>query len=214
MVDCGVPSDIEGLVKVLRSLPPLKRVAATHFHIDHISGWIRLKRRFPQAVLWLHQEARIMVEGKQRIPIPTATEFFEIILPCQMAYGYCPNLRDIFQGGLYATPFMTGFPPEGVHFFEEDVPPRSGEESPLPKFTVIHTPGHRPDSVSFLHCASGTLLTGDFLLVIKKQLIINPYVSSRRDQDRSVENIKKIEGIRLICPGHGTCLPFDSADLV
>ncbi len=228
MVDCGVPSDIEGLVKILRSLPPLKRVAATHFHIDHVSGWIRLKRRFPQAVLWLHEEARVMVEGKQRIPIPTATEFFEIILPCQIAYGYCPNLRDVFQGGLYATPFMAGFPPEGVRFFtgspkETPLPgfirgaadtEGAPKETPLPGFTVIHTPGHRPDSVSFLHRASGTLLTGDFLLVIKKQLIINPYVSSRMDQDRSVETIKQMEGIRLICPGHGACLPFDSADLV
>ena len=47
LIDCGMPSDAPGLQNVLKSMPPLKQVVCTHFHVDHVSGWIQLKRSFP-----------------------------------------------------------------------------------------------------------------------------------------------------------------------
>jgi glyoxylase-like metal-dependent hydrolase (beta-lactamase superfamily II) len=79
----------------------------------------------------------------------------------------------------------------------------------LPGFITIHTPGHRPDSVSFLEPESGVFISGDFLLVLGGNVLVNRYVSSKKDQDDSVRHIKNMKEIRWIYPGHGICRPFD-----
>ena len=206
LVDCGVPSDTRGLLAVLNSLPPLKRVLVTHFHVDHITGWITLKKAYPQAEIWFHQKARPLVDGRERILFPSLSDFLEIIYPCVKAYGFLPGMRDILQGGRYGTPFKAGFPADRVRYFSE-------YQEVLPGFTTFHTPGHRSDSVSFLHPGSGVFLTGDFLLVMHGLVVVNSYVFCKKAQEKSVNKIKQVKSIQYIYPGHGRCIPFDVTDL-
>jgi glyoxylase-like metal-dependent hydrolase (beta-lactamase superfamily II) len=121
-------------------------------------------------------------------------------------YGYYLNLKDILSGSLYGTPFKKGFPPDRAEFFSADDEVISG-------FISIHTPGHRPDSVSFLEPETGVFISGDFILVLGGKVLVNRYVSSKKDQDDSVQRTRQLKSIRHIYPGHGICRLFDPDSL-
>lgn len=201
LIDCGMLSDAPALLKILKDMPSLKRIVCTHFHVDHISGWIGLKDVYPKAEIWFHEKARQLVSGQRLIPFPGYRAIQEVLFPCMQMYGYRPNLRDIFQGALYGTPFRKGFPPDGVKFFIDGV-------NALPGFLTLHTPGHRPDESSFLEPESGVFMSGDFMVVLNGGVLLNSFVSSQKDQNASLKKIKQLKEISFICPGHGQCVPF------
>jgi len=116
--------------------------------------------------------------------------------------GYLPGLSDIFNGGLYGTPFKKGFPKDRVRFFKEG-------DDVLPGFIAIHTPGHRPDHVSFFDPESGVLICGDFIIVINDRAVANTFLASPADQKASLEKIRSMSGILSLWPGHGNVRPFD-----
>jgi len=203
LIDCGMPSDSKALIDILHPLQPLKRIVCTHFHVDHVSGWINLRRVFKDCQIRMHEKAKPFVTGKKRIPYPSLADYIKILLPCMKEYCYVPGFRDLYQGGLYGTPFKKGFPLDRVEFF-------SSRQDVLPGFLTIHTPGHRPDSVSFFDQDSGILVSGDFIVVIKDKLVNNTFVASRKNQDNSINKIKNMQGIKHIYPGHGHCKPFNA----
>jgi len=203
LIDCGMPSDSKALIDILHQLQPLKRIVCTHFHVDHVSGWINLRRVFKDCQILMHEKAKPFVTGKKRIPYPSLADYIKTLLPCMKEYRYVPGFSDLRQGGLYGTPFKKGFPLDHTEFF-------SSRQNVLPDFLTIHTPGHRPDSVSFFDQDSGILVSGDFIVVIKDKLVNNTFVASRKDQDNSINKIKNMRGIKHIYPGHGHCKPFNA----
>lgn len=205
-VDCGMPSDAEVLTKALHRLPPLKRVVCTHFHVDHVSGWYILKQHHKGCEIWFHEKAKFIIMGNERIPYPSFNDIVTIFLPCMREAGYSPSIGDLFKGGLYGTPFKKGFPSDQVKYF-------SSEQSVLPGFRTIHTPGHRPDSVSFFDQDKGIFISGDFLLVINGELINNTFLASPEEQKASIDKIRRMDSIKHIFPGHGISLPFSKAYL-
>ncbi|MBW2634659.1 MAG: MBL fold metallo-hydrolase [Deltaproteobacteria bacterium] len=202
LVDCGMPSDTRGLLDALKGMPPLKRVVCTHFHVDHVSGWIQLKRYFPAAEIWFHEKAEPLVAGSEAIPLPGFKAWIEVLFPCMRESGYLPGLGNIFNGGLYGTPFKKGFPEERVRYFTQG-------DDVLPGFTAIHTPGHRPDHVSYFESRSGVLISGDFIIVMGGRIVPNSFLASPKDQAASLEKIINTPGISIICPGHGSSSLFD-----
>jgi len=58
LVDSGMPSDAPMLQKILEGLPPVKMVLFTHFHVDHIGGWMLLQRKFKGVEAFFHEAAR------------------------------------------------------------------------------------------------------------------------------------------------------------
>jgi glyoxylase-like metal-dependent hydrolase (beta-lactamase superfamily II) len=206
LIDCGMPSDVPSLLKVLKEMPPLKRVVCTHFHVDHISGWIGLKQKYPGTDIWFHEKAGKLVSGQQTIPLPGYRAIKEILIPCMRMYGYRPNLRDIFQGARYGTFLKKGFPQDGVRFFTDGA-------DILPGFLTLHTPGHRPDESSFLEPESGVFIAGDFLLVLAGKVFANTFVSSAADQQTSRNKIRQRREQFIVCPGHGECVPFSPQDI-
>lgn len=206
LIDCGMPSDIPSLLKVLRDLPPLNRVVCTHFHVDHLSGWVQLKDACRACEIWLHENAGPLVRGQATIPFPGIRAFKEILFPCMREYGYKPDLRDVFRGALFGTPFKKGFPLERLKYF-------AGAETVLPGFTTLHTPGHRPDETSFWDPESGVLVSGDFIVVLDGKILSNTFVSSPKDQYASLKKIRQLTSIRFICPGHGRVRPFFDQDI-
>jgi len=197
LVDCGLPSDSRHLISLLHSFPPLKAIICTHFHVDHSSGWILLKNQFKNCLIYFHTNAKPFLFGEKRIPFPSFASIKHILLPCMKDYHFFPNIKDLLFGGLYGTPFKKGFPLDRLYFF-------SDVSSILPGFTTIHTPGHRPDSSSFLHIESGILISGDFIIAIKKKPLFNTYLSSVTNQIKSKEIIiSHLSNINYIYPGHG-----------
>lgn len=208
LIDCGMPSDTEVLLDTLNRLPELRRIVCTHFHVDHVAGWINLKKVFKNCEIWFHEKAKPFVLGRDRIPCPSFVDYIKILWPCMKEYGYYPKFGDLFNGGLYGTPLKKGFPLDRVEFFANES--ACGE---LPGFITIQTPGHRPDSVSFFDSDSGILVSGDFIVVIKDKLVNNSFVESRKDQEDSIDKIKQMKGIKFIYPGHGYCRPFNADEL-
>jgi len=201
LVDCGMWSDKRSLITALQSMPPLKRIVCTHFHVDHVSGWTYLKTVFKGCEIWFHEKARPFIVGGQRISFPCYADYKDMIIPCMRACGYFPRPGDVFMGGFYGTPFKKGFPLDRVTFFKNDQPV-------LPGFQTLHTPGHRPESASFFDPESGILISGDFLVVINGKLVSNTFVSSKKDQKDSINKINRLSGLRYVFPGHGVCVPF------
>jgi len=198
LVDCGLPSDVADILDHLERMPPLKRVVCTHFHVDHVSGWLRLGKAFNDAEIWFHETGKPYITGNKRIPCPSYRDYVSTFKPCMQEYGYSLRFKDIFNGALYGTPFKQGFPRKGVTYF-------STATEALPGFTTLHTPGHRPESVSFFDKDSGILITGDFLIVINDRLITTPYVTDQDAQLESLMRIRQMPGLNMIFPGHGVC---------
>lgn len=206
LIDCGMPSDTPSLLKILKDQPPLKRVVCTHFHVDHISGWVQLKEVSPTCEIWFHEKARPLVTGIDSIPFPGSHAFKEILIPCMKMYEYWPSLGDMFHGALFGTPFKKGFPRNQVQYFTDT-------EEVLPGFLTLPTPGHRPDETSFLEPRSGAFLSGDFIIVLDDKILPNTFVSSKEDQQTSLKKIKQHKSLRFICPGHGQVRSFSAQDI-
>jgi glyoxylase-like metal-dependent hydrolase (beta-lactamase superfamily II) len=67
---------------------------------------------------------------------------------------------------------------------------------------VVHTPGHSPDHVAFLHAESGTVFTGD--LLVQGSTVVIPASSGGvlRDYLQSLQRLSTL-GIRRALPAHG-----------
>lgn len=202
LIDCGMPSDADNLKAAVSNEFPVKKIVCTHFHVDHMIGWIKLKDAWKDCLIFFHENAEPYVTGKKKIPPPALKDIKSTLIPCMKEYGYFINLKDLLSGELYGTPFKKGFPPGRVVYYRD-------KEPLIPGFMTIHTPGHRPDSVSFLDPESGVFISGDFLLVMDGKIVINSYVESREDQDNSVRLIKNLKEIKYIYPGHGICAPIN-----
>ncbi|MBN1931754.1 MAG: MBL fold metallo-hydrolase [Desulfobacterales bacterium] len=201
LIDCGLPSDAKRLSAVLHLLPPLKRIVCTHFHVDHVSGWIKLRKIYPNCEIRLHEAAIPFVLGHQRMLSPTFKDIITVLIPCMREYGYFPTLVDLIETEFYTRPLPKVFCTNRLNFFQNTEPV-------LPGFETLSTPGHSPDSTSFFDPENGLLIAGDLLIVLNGKLLWNPFVSSPTDQKNSILKIKNTEGIQYICPGHGLCQPF------
>ncbi len=206
LIDCGMPSDVENLIGALSPELPVKRIVCTHFHVDHVAGWAALKELWKDCSIFFHENAMPYVAGIKRIPFPAFSDIQSTLIPCMKEYGYFFNFKDLLSGALYGTPFKKGFPSGRTEYFREN-------SDVIPGFTSIHTPGHRPDSVSFLEPESGVFISGDFLLVLGGKVLVNRYLSSKKDQDESVRRISQLKKIRCLYPGHGVCRLFAADSL-
>jgi len=201
-----MPSDVENLIGALSPELPVKRIVCTHFHVDHVAGWVAIKELWKDCSIFFHENSIPYVTGKKRIPVPAFSDIKSTLIPCMKEYGYFLNFKDLLSGALYGTPFKKGFPTERIKYYKDKDPV-------IPGFMTIHTPGHRPDSVSFLEPESGVFVSGDFLLVLGGTVLVNKYISSKKDQDESLRRISIMKEIRYLYPGHGVCRPFSTDSL-
>lgn len=196
LVDCGMPSDVPDLISCLKKLPELAAVFCTHFHIDHIAGWLELRKTYPRCPIRFHQAARPVVLGEKRLPSPSIRDIQNVLIPCMQESGYVPSLFDVVKGRLYGTPYQKGFPIENVQFYSTGDDLTSG-------FTCLHTPGHSPDSASFYHDIAKILICGDVFLSFKGIIVPNTYTVDATAQIRTLRQIAFLGTDVLICPGHG-----------
>lgn len=204
LVDCGMPTDIPELLKYMESehIPPIEKVVCTHFHVDHCSGWVELKKIFQNAEIYFHKEAEKIVSGVERMEMPALTDFTQIMIPAMKESRYVPSFKEVMTNIYYGTTFKSRFPMDKVRFFDS-------EDAVLPGFTTVFTPGHRPEETSFYEPESGLFISGDFIIVMNGRIIVNTYVFSSQAQKESLEKVKKLDNLMTLLPGHGDCLDFN-----
>ena len=196
MIDCGMPSDVPGLISCLKKLPELTAVYCTHFHIDHIAGWRGLGMAYPRCPILFHQTAGPVLSGETRVPPSSIRDIRTVLIPCMRESGYVPSFSDLLRSGFYGTPFRKGFPVRNVQFF------KTGDAVPS-GFVCLHTPGHTPDSASFYHESARILICGDVLLSFDGRIIPNTYTVDSLAQRHTLCRIEQLGSDVLICPGHG-----------
>jgi len=70
------------------------------------------------------------------------------------------------------------------------------------RLTVLHTPGHSPDHLAFWHEPSGTIFTGD-LVVLGSSVMI--HTSKGGDLTQYMQSLERLVGLspRVLLPAHG-----------
>ncbi len=204
VVDCGLPWDIPGLIEYIdkNNLPPVEKVICTHFHVDHCSGWVELKKVLKSAPIHFHIDAAPFVDGTKTMEMPAFSDFKEIMIPVMKENQYMPELKEAIKTLYYGTSFKSRFPMDRVVFFD-------GKDNLIPGFLTIHTPGHRPESVSFFDPSSGVFISGDFIIVMNGKIVVNTFVYDSHKQMESFEKVKKLEDLMYLLPGHGEIKHFN-----
>lgn len=139
LVDTGLakapPRIVAGLAAIGKRPADVTRILLTHVHPDHAGGAAEMSRQ-TGADVWVH-------EGDH----PSATSG-TVVQP--------PDQRFLL-GRLFARLPEARFEPfaPGPLLHDGDVLPVAGG------LRVVHTPGHSPGHVSFLHEPTRTLVTGD-----------------------------------------------------
>lgn len=85
-------------------------------------------------------------------------------------------------------------PDSGVSTFEDGATVDAGGA----KLMALHTPGHSTDSVCYYIADEGVLFTGDTILGASSTTI-----TDLADYMTSLERLRALPGLRLLCPGHG-----------
>ena len=119
-----------------------------------------------------------------------------------------PWLRDEFAAEVYVlaagAPLLRDrLPASGVHLFDDGAVIEVGGGLRL---RVLATPGHSADSVSFYLEDEGVLFTGDTILGSTTTT-----VSDLADYLLSLERLRALPNLRLICPGHGPLIENPAA---
>ena len=139
LIDTGLktaPKKLVAAIKYLKKDPSdIRRVLFTHSHDDHAGGAAKIIEIIGSPRVYAHEaEAQYLESGKNP-----------------------PRDLTHFAG------FFFRFTPEGK-FNPIKVTDKLTDKQVLPiggGLQVIHTPGHTPGHVSYLHQESGTLITGD-----------------------------------------------------
>lgn len=204
LVDCGLPWDIPQLLEFIKlnDIPPIEKVVCTHFHVDHVAGWIELKKHYRSIFIFFHKEAIGLVSGNEKMSMPYLSDFTKVMFPVMKENKYIPTFKQAVKTFHLGGSFKSYFPMDRVSFF-------SSNEEVVPGFQTIHTPGHRPESVSFYDPDSGAFISGDFIIVINGKVVVNTFVYSSKAQKESIEKVKKLENLIYLMPGHGNCMDFN-----
>lgn len=136
----GAPRKIEAaLAEVGKAPADVARILLTHAHTDHAGGARALKERTGGRLSAHEHEARYLRDGLHP-PIDEGTVVGRVL-----AYA------------------VRGAAPVGVDetFSDGQLLDVGGG------LRVVHTPGHTPGHVSFLHERSGTLITGDAIFNVR-----------------------------------------------
>jgi glyoxylase-like metal-dependent hydrolase (beta-lactamase superfamily II) len=119
LIDAGIGSMGKGILKAIEELKqgPLRRIVLTHGHSDHIGSLKQLLARYPDAVVYAHEQEIPYMEG--RLPYPKrkkAQAFFRPGLVQSLPYGENGDLAEIAGLKPYFTP---GHAPGHVGYYHE-----------------------------------------------------------------------------------------------
>jgi len=180
LVDTGPADRAEALVDEIQQagfrLDDLERIVITHAHADHSGGAAALLAR-KRVKVYAHPNDIAALEGK-----------------APMSYGPGP-LGWFRRRSARAEPLLSVVPAS----------PREPIRG-LPRWQVLHTPGHTPGSLSLFDPVNGLLLCGDAITARDGRLALaDRSASDRVDAAATLEQLASLDVEVLAC-GHGRVL--------
>ncbi|MFB3884731.1 MAG: MBL fold metallo-hydrolase [Thermodesulfobacteriota bacterium] len=182
LIDPGLtgkgPYKVEAIQKMGIEPKDIKRVIMTHTHFDHIGSLMEVKRKIPEAELWIHVlEADPLEKGDERTVY--GMEMFQQM--CQMQYGT----------------------KAGAFVFQTVRKLKGGEtlEIGQMKWEVIHVPGHSLGSIALYHKPKKILIPGDVIYADHAIGRFDLHGADGAELKRSLARLAELE-VEVLLPGH------------
>lgn len=219
LIDAGIddPPSVSaleaGLDELGHSPSDLKRVALTHYHVDHLGGVGALRRQGLDLEVCAHADAVASIEH-------FTVEHSEDLEPMDALfaeYGVPGDVRAAFVAHRRG---RLAVQPPWAEATTVDRALHEGDTLDFKDFSlsVIHAPGHTSGHVGFLKRASGTLISGDTIMngavphtetyyleglpAPGDPLRRRPRFKGLLAYRHSLKRLKR-EGVRTILPGYG-----------
>jgi len=219
LIDAGIddPTSYGALEAALDELghapDDVKRVALTHYHVDHLGGVGALRRSGVELELCAHAEAVASIEHFT----VEHSEDMEGVDALFSEYGVPEDVRAAFVAHRRA---RLAEQPPWAEATRVDRSLHEGDALDFKDFSlsVVHAPGHTAGHVGFLKRSTGTLISGDTIMNGAVPHTENYYLEGlpepgdparRRPRFKGLlayrHSLKKLkrEGVRTILPGYG-----------
>jgi glyoxylase-like metal-dependent hydrolase (beta-lactamase superfamily II) len=191
LIDSGLPNRVDTIRKGLAEAGggPLRNIAVTHHHMDHVGGLAKLVAE-PGVTVWAHAADAGVIRGDVAPPRP-------------------PGRNLVERAGI------SGF----VRFGPKAEPARvdrevsDGEELPIGGGLIAyHTPGHTAGHLSFLMPSNRTLFVGDAAARMMGRLAppLGIYTEDHQAVKTSIAKLAALD-FDVACFGHGTVLKGGAA---
>jgi len=203
VVDVCFPSDGKTVLTFVKSTlgrdaKDVKFIVLTHSHIDHVNGADYLADK-TGATLVAHKNSEKYLTGKKAIPSARWHKLWEFLSFLRKYSFPRPSLTDIFIMPWSGVPkIRKGIRSKNMQWVAD------GDSLPgHPEWKVIHTPGHTDDSICLYNAKQESLITGDTIINLQGELVLNPLL--KLDNDALAESFNKLEQLKVdnIYPGWG-----------
>jgi len=206
LIDTGLPFSA-GLVRKWgesRFGGPPSSIVLTHGHFDHVSGAADLAQAW-SVPIYAHPLEFPYLTGEKEYPPPQTGAGGGLMSWLAPLYPRGPV--DLSR---WLRPLATG--------------PGAGQQSPVPGWEVVPTPGHTPGHISLFRSSDMTLLVGDAFCTTKPESFFEaalaqipelhgPPAYFTADPAQAARSIRLLTGLhpRTLAPGHGR--PLAGAEL-
>ena len=212
VVDVCFPSDARTILTFVgstlgRDAKDVKYIVLTHSHIDHVNGVAYLVKK-TQATVVAHETAKKYLTGERAIPLAKPHKLWEFFGFLRRNSFPRPSLTDIFIMPWSGIPMIK----KGIHSRNNQWLGDGDSIPGHPEWKVIHTPGHTDDSICLYDSEHKSLITGDTVLNLQGQLVLNPLL--KLDNVALNESFNKLKQLEVdnIYPGWGS--PVFGKDLI
>lgn len=191
LIDSGLPKKIDVVRKAMGEAGggPLRNVAITHHHMDHVGGLAQLTAD-PGVSVWAHAADARVIRGDVEPPVPEGRNVAERA-----------GIAGIRRFGPKAEPARV------------DHEVSDGEQLPIGGGLVAyHTPGHTAGHLSFLMPSKRVLFVGDAAARMMGRLAppFGVYTEDHEEVKRSIAKIAALD-FDVACFGHGRVLKGGAA---